>query len=323
MNFLWIQTAFLGDLILTLPAIARVRRQYPNSVIWIIARNEYCDFLEKLDLGIKALPIIKNDKASYQKSLKLIQDLNFETVFIPHRSFTSFLLSRKVKARNYVGFHALQSLMPHSHKIPYPFALPEALRVMSLTAFNEAAELTRMQEWKGPEIPDSWTYQPFKSELGHQKVLIAPGSQWPTKRWPAEKYAKLTHDLISQGFQIQIIGHISERPIGEDIQALLPPEARLQVINSCGQLSLYELLELMAKARALYCGDTGSMHMGSLIKNLTVHALFGPTTLELGYRPWTNSAEIHEISLACRPCNPHGPSQCPLGDLRCQREISV
>jgi heptosyltransferase II len=50
-------------------------------------------------------------------------------------------------------------------------------------------------------------------------------------------------------------------------------------------------------------------------------AVFGPTTLDLGYRPWQNRALVVQKDLECRPCGKHGAAKCPLGTHACMKTV--
>ena len=58
--------------------------------------------------------------------------------------------------------------------------------------------------------------------------------------------------------------------------------------------------------------------------NTAVVVIFGPTTLELGFRPWSNNSKIVQNSnLNCRPCGKHGHQVCPLGHHHCMINIKA
>jgi heptosyltransferase-2 len=77
----------------------------------------------------------------------------------------------------------------------------------------------------------------------------------------------------------------------------------------------------MTKAEALICNDSGLMHLAS-VAGLPTVAVFGPTTIALGYRPWQNQARVVERELFCRPCGKHGHVRCPLNTHECMKSIS-
>jgi heptosyltransferase-2 len=63
------------------------------------------------------------------------------------------------------------------------------------------------------------------------------------------------------------------------------------------------------------------MHMAAL-SGLPTVAAFGPTTLDLGYRPWSASAAVAQRDLPCRPCGKHGAERCPINSHACMAGLS-
>ena len=64
------------------------------------------------------------------------------------------------------------------------------------------------------------------------------------------------------------------------------------------------------------------MHIAAAL-NVPIVAIFGSTSPEAGYGPYTYAAEIVEHTLSCRPCGLHGYRRCPQGHFRCMREITA
>ena len=95
------------------------------------------------------------------------------------------------------------------------------------------------------------------------------------------------------------------------------PEAQ----NLAGRTTISELIKLMQQSHALIGNDSGAIHMAAAAGLPTV-AIFGPTTLSLGYRPWSDNAVVVQKSLDCRPCSAHGTRNCPLKTHACMLEIN-
>ena len=150
------------------------------------------------------------------------------------------------------------------------------------------------------------------SERGSGVVFLAPGSVWPTKMWPAEGYAESARELMKVGFRVVLMGAPAERELCAEISKLAPGTESIT-----GRTGLAESAEVLAFADLLICNDSGSMHMAAACGVPNV-AVFGPTTLELGYRPWQSAVQKN---LRCRPCGKHGAKTCPIGTHECMRSI--
>ncbi len=147
-------------------------------------------------------------------------------------------------------------------------------------------------------------------------AFLAPGSVWPTKMWTESSYLQCAQELSRQGYKVILFGAANEKTICQRIAAYVTDAVVL-----AGETSLYESTELLALGARLICNDSGAMHMAAAV-DLPSVAVFGPTTLGLGYRPWQNHARAAQVELNCRPCGKHGAKKCPLGTHACMKQVT-
>ena len=145
-------------------------------------------------------------------------------------------------------------------------------------------------------------------------VALAPGSIWGTKRWPY--YPELAAALNGP---IVVIGG----PEDGEIAATIVERAPTRVHSAAGALTLRQSAALIARARILVTNDSAPLHLGTAVGTPIV-ALFGPTAPAQGFGPrGAGDVALGHAALACRPCSAHGPHVCPLLHHRCMRELSV
>ena len=149
---------------------------------------------------------------------------------------------------------------------------------------------------------------------GRKIFVIAPGSVWETKIWRREYYRQICEKL-SQKYFVILIGGPSERSLCEKLL-----EGLSNVYNAAGETSLWESAELLACSDQVLTNDSGAMHLASL-SSASVLAIFGPTIIEQGYRPWNNQARTIESTIYCRPCGKHGAKKCPLSTHACMKLV--
>jgi heptosyltransferase-2 len=123
--------------------------------------------------------------------------------------------------------------------------------------------------------------------------------------------------LMARGYSVVLVGSRDEKALCDQIAAAVPG-----VENRAGTTGLADLVDLLASGRALVCNDSGAMHAAAAAGLPTV-AVFGPTTLDLGFRPWNSSAIVMQRELGCRPCGAHGPQVCPLGTHECMKSVTA
>jgi heptosyltransferase-2 len=156
-------------------------------------------------------------------------------------------------------------------------------------------------------------HRPPALKDGAPDVLLAPGAEYgPAKQWPVEHYAALARSLGAKGRVVWVAGLPQDRPLGEAILSGVPG-AR----NVCGETSLPQLVALLAQARLVISNDSGAMHVTAALGRPQI-ALFGSTN-----PTWTAPLNVHaQVVYRAEPCSPCYARTCPLGHLRCLREIT-
>jgi heptosyltransferase-2 len=143
-------------------------------------------------------------------------------------------------------------------------------------------------------------------------VALMPGAEYgPAKCWPVAHFRALADALAAAGFYVWVLGSGKDAAAGAEIAA--GGTAR----NLCGDTSLEEVIDLLALCRYAVSNDSGLMHIAAATGTRVV-ALYGSTTPELT-PPLTDNRQVHYLRLACSPCFAR---VCPLGHLRCLREIT-
>lgn len=152
-------------------------------------------------------------------------------------------------------------------------------------------------------------------ELNADKPVVAlmPGAEYgPAKCWPLEKFTELARLLAADGFAVWVLGSDKDDVAGQEISAASP------AINLCGKTSLEDVIDLLGFATHAVSNDSGLMHIAAAVGTRT-HAIYGSSSPAFT-PPLTDDREIHYLDLDCSPCFER---ECPLGHLRCLREIEA
>ena len=340
--------------------LKELRRLRPADKITILCRKGLADSMRLSGLVDEAIEADKKDDESWHRAVEILSAKEFDLLVCPHQSFRSALLSRSIRARRKVGYKRWFNATLFDDRLERPMDLPEALRQVELLTPLDSSLSARLSEFRsqqkragGQGEGSSLTPLPagldmtlprlvsLRSEFrsrgslsgassakvgeiaarlgfapGRRIAFLAPGSVWPTKMWTSEGFTGVARALIGDGFTVVLMGSRDERPICEAIASAAPGS---HVI--AGEPSLFETAELLALADLLVCNDSGAMHMAAASGVPTV-SVFGPTVLELGYRPWNDLARVVQTDLPCRPCGKHGAKKCPLGTHACMKQIS-
>lgn len=340
-RILVIQTAFLGDLLLSVPLFKHLKSQFPNCEISLVCRKGFGSLLKDLKLVDRIHEIKKKDKASYREALDALNNWEFDLVLSPHESFTTALFARKVKAKNKIAFRKWWNLPFFTERIQKDLRLPDALRQMSLLQEHDPILKKNLQdfrksdlEWQksqnflltpvpgfaSPMVEPSIAFSEVqrKYQLPSHFVCLFPGSVWKTKQWSEEGFRQVGQALAAEGQSVIVMGGPGEEELAERVSREIPNS-----ISLAGKTALQETLSILSRASMVLTNDSAGQHLAALVQAPTV-SVFGPTVLPFGYRPWNSKATVVERKgLGCRPCGRHGHHKCPLGHHECMKSIQA
>lgn len=327
-----IQTAFLGDLILSIPLFKQIKSKYPDDRLILVCKTGLGDYFLKEKIVDQVFEIKKNDRGSYQKTIADLNQLNVDNLFCVHRSVRSQLFSFQIKAKRKIAFKSFLGRFIFNDLVDFKKTWPEALRQLYIltTTDDQMASVLNQQDWAYLNKPDAGGHLlPIPAALQGQlnlasdyvfskKIAIFPGSVWATKKWTEEGFAKTANHFNDQGYQVFLMGGPDEKELCLKIQTQTP---RSQVL--AGSLSIADSVKFIQTCALVIANDSAPTHMAAC-QGIPVVSIFGPTVLEMGFRPWSSNAVIVENNnLDCRPCGKHGHQQCPLGHHHCMKQIAA
>jgi heptosyltransferase II len=296
-------------------------------------------FLE-LNLVDEVIEVKKGHRGSYLEAKNKLLRYDLELVVSAHQSIRTGLFVRSLKAKKSVGYKTALSFLFYDSCINYKKEFPDVLRQMALS--ESIDQYQKMQFFETdlvgkvaafpPELsisqkPKILSHQIAWRRFAEQKqianldlnkvILVFPGSVWSTKRWISSGFVDISRKLIKKNYQIILMGSLNEKSLCEEIKNQVPG-----VLSLAGETSIFESCMLMARSVCVVANDSGAIHLAALCETTTV-ALFGPTVLAQGFRPWASRSFVAQLKdLKCRPCGPHGHHQCPLGTHECMKELS-
>lgn len=316
-----VQTAFIGDMVLTTPLIAELAARGPVDIvgtpanITLLANNPHVR---------KAIVYDKRGPGALRRLIDIGRRLRgekYEAAYLAQGSIRSAALALVAGIRTRVGFETAGGRHLYSIRVPHEESSHHAERLLRLAGVSGYAAARSREELRPRLYPGAAERSRVDNLMrdtaagSEPLVALAPGSVWATKRWPY--YPELAA-LLRERARIVIIGSAADAPLAEAIRARVPDAA-----DAAGRLSLLESAELIGRCAAIVSNDSAPVHLASAMNVPTV-AVFGPTVPAFGFGP---VADVNDVaghdSLACRPCHRHGPKRCPLGHWRCMGELSA
>ena len=155
-------------------------------------------------------------------------------------------------------------------------------------------------------------------ESEQKRLIFCPGAEFgPAKQWPATHYAELANTLISQGWQLLILGSKADKDIANEIIANIDSNYQSASVNLCGKTELSDAIDLLATADLVVSNDSGLMHIAAALQKPLI-ALYGPTSPNFT-PPLSDNANIVQIDVDCGPCFQR---ICPEQHHHCMTNIS-
>ncbi|MCB0335729.1 MAG: lipopolysaccharide heptosyltransferase II [Bdellovibrionales bacterium] len=319
MKILLVQTAFLGDIILSTPVIAGLHQCFPGCELWMLTTPMAKPLVERDPLLKGVLAFEKRGKHRTLSGMRMfareLREMNFDMVYSLHRSFRTSLLLWMSGIPVRVGFsHAVGSFL-YTKTVDRLVGAHDVLRNLSLLQ-GEQPEVVLDNSLRLFPPPEE-TLQEHLQRIQHESfVVLVPGSAWATKRWTVAGYREVAAHFLGLGKSVVILGAPNEVEIAKQVSQ------GLEVLNLCGQTSIAQMVGIIGKSSLIVCNDSMALHVASSLKIPTV-TVFCATSPHFGFGPWKNRATVVEkLDLSCKPCRRHGSNRCPTGTELCMTGVS-
>jgi heptosyltransferase-2 len=320
-KYLIIKIAAIGDVIMALPMLEKIRQENSNDVYitWVCGSSVY-PLLKKFAID----ELICLDEKSLLTGNKL------------EKIWTVLQLWRKIAFRKYdiiaIGHAARQykilTILTRSKversfnhkKRPWPIPTrhhsDEYIRLVSENASKEICSSNRYLQIQSSDVLKKFFIERKECK---GKIVFAPGgaknllADDDCRRWPIENYVKLAKCLIQAGYTVILSGGKNDIWVNAYFEHVL-------VDNWIGKTSLEDLLGIYSNSDLLITHDSGPLHLGGLTQ-IPIIALFGPTNPYEKIPRRENVKFIWNVEkYACCPCY-DGKYYAACTDNICLRQI--
>lgn len=318
MKILVWQTAFLGDLILTIPLIESLKTLYPKSQISLIAKA-YAQEVFKHNPYLDQLFIYEKKKQSLYSLIKFLSKQNFDLAISPHPSHRASIVLFLAGIPVRVGFDRAGFSFLYTHKVKHRFDGTHEIE-RNLFLLKTLKEYRSDRVRKNPRLyllPEEEDFILGYNISPKNYLVVAPGSKWPSKRWTKEGFYEVIRHFLGEGWPVVLIGGKEDRDFAKSIGEFNSP----LFLNLVGKTTLRQSFALIKGAKVLLSNDSAPVHMAEALGTPSL-ALFGPTVKDFGFYPY-KLGKVVEVPLACRPCGLHGHKACPKKEHQCMRQITA
>lgn len=307
---------WLGDAVMTVPAIRAIRRTRPDLQITIACQEKLVEFWKAVPEVDCVLPLPASK--SIMATARLFERCNFDAALVLPNSLRTGLetwlakIPRRVGYRGHFRSRLLNQVVGERggvklregvlrHQVHDYLDLAEAMGAPRLEATDWVAH-------RNP-FPDAGVKRPWK-------IAVCPGAEFGSaKRWFPDRFAQVIRDVSAQK-QVHwtLVGVAKDATAGAQIEAAT---GQCSVENLIGRTGLQSLIEHLRGCDLLLTNDTGTMHLGALL-GLPLVAVFGSTEPLL-----TGPLGHDKIVLQHRvPCGPCFRRECHL-DFACMHGVDA
>lgn len=325
-KILIIQTAFIGDVILTIPLVNVLKKNLNDSEIDFLCIPKTRELLEN-NPNISEIIIYdkhnENGIGGFKNISNVIKKNNYDIIISPHRSFRSSFLAFFSGSKLTIGFNTSSLSILYKKTVNFIINIHEIQRNLKLLGPLGIVENSIIKPdfyFSGEKVKKiDKILSENKIRETDKFILAAPGSIWYTKRFPYKKFSNVFNLLKEYDLKICLIGSNDDIDLCNSIISI---SENKNVLNFSGKLSLLETVELISRSNLILTNDSAPLHMANAVGTKVI-ALFGATIPGFGFYPYGEKDRIIEINgLKCRPCRIHGGNKCPIRTFDCMNLIS-
>jgi heptosyltransferase II len=314
-------TNWIGDAVMSLPALRAVRNRYPDARITVLAKPWVAALYEgelSIDrvIPLEAASGARDWKAKWDLARRL-RDERFDLAVVLPNSFESAAVVWLAGVRRRVGYarDGRSWLLTDAIALPAKGEIPRHERFYYLEMLRRAGLIEALPDV--PEIRLDGIAEArrrgaelfAKAGVKLPVIGVSPGAAYgAAKRWLPERFGEAAAHLAGS---VAVFGSAAERAICEEVARASGGR------NFAGETSLREFIDMTAACHLFLTNDSGAMHIASALGVPSV-TVFGPTD-ESATGPLGAAARLVREPVECAPCLLR---ECPI-DHRCMTRVTA
>jgi heptosyltransferase II len=321
-------TNWLGDAVMSLPAIRAIRHIFPHAHIAVVARPWVADLYARETSIDRVIPYTAQQGLGAKREFAAgLRHERFDGAILLQNAFDAALITWLARIPERIGYNrdARGLLLTRAIPVPEPGEIPRHQRFYYLELLRRAGMMERFPPTGAIRLDgidaarSSGAAHLASLGIAGPVIGISPGAAYGNaKRWLPERFAEVAQ-AFSECPRVVLFGSPSEHALCEEVAARLRGSrrgARIDVRNLAGATTLREFIDLAAACRLFLTNDSGAMHVASALGVPTV-AVFGATD-DTTTGPTGPLARVVREHAECSPCLLR---ECPI-DHRCMTAVT-
>ncbi|CAB5079452.1 ADP-heptose--lipooligosaccharide heptosyltransferase II [Olavius algarvensis associated proteobacterium Delta 3] len=319
-------TNWIGDAVMTTPALRAIRMNFPGVHIgllakpWVMPLFDHCPHIDAR---------IPYDAAGRHRGwmgkLRLAKDLRryqFDAAILLQNAFEAALITWLAGIPLRIGFDSDGRRLLLTHPVRRTPAVRKVhqthyyMEILTGTGlWTDSANLELFTGREDAVLAESLLRKHGVRPGDRLVGLNASAAYGPAKQWPTDRFARLA-DKLQDAYGVKLV--LFGGPGDKDLGRVLTSRMEGTAIDFCGQTRLGEAIALIQRCDLFITNDSGLMHVAAAL-NVPLIAIFGSTD-PVATGPASTNGRVVRVPIDCSPCL---KPECPLGHLNCMNLITV
>ncbi len=314
--------AWIGDMVMAQSLLMLLKHEQPNVELDVIVPAWCQPLLTRMpEVRQSLVSPFKHGELNLTKRYQLGKQLrsnHYDHAIVLPNSFKSALLPYFANIPKRTGWlgESRYGLLNDARRLNKP-KYPIMVQRYAALAYPPHAKLPQQVPRPCLQVPEEDLLNSLaKHQLianGKPILALCPGAEFgPSKRWPKTHYAKVAATQLKAGWAVWLFGSVKDKVLTDQINQATGDLC----VNLAGATTLLEAVDLLSQAKVVISNDSGLMHIAAAL-NRPLIALYGSTPKDF-MPPLSDRAMVLSLNLSCQPCIKR---QCPLGHLRCLKDL--
>jgi heptosyltransferase-2 len=322
-------TNWVGDAVMSLPALRALRQRFPGAEISILAKPWVADLYGREPFCDHIIPYTPSNWREKMRAGRALAAERFDCAILLQNAFEAAAVAFLARIPERIGYarDGRSPLLTRAIPVPRPGEILRHERFYYLELLRRAGIIDAIPDNDSIRLDGAAAAREagiarFRAlGMGDTVIGMSPGAAYGTaKQWLPERFAEAAGRIARQlSASVAIFGSNDERELCASVATSIVANiaGSAPVKNFAGETSLAQYIELAAACRVYLSNDSGGMHIASALGVPTV-AIFGATD-DTTTGPTGPLARVVREPVECSPCLKR---ECPI-DHRCMTRVSA